>query len=270
MTTMQKTIFHIKEMDCPSEESLIRMKLEEIPDIARIDINIQDRKTTIFHRANTAEIEKLLSELKLGSSLVSSEVIEEELSGADGKKDRKQKKILWTVLFINFGFFIIEMVTGLISRSMGLVADSLDMLADAFMYAISLFAVGKAVGTKKKVAGAIGYFQILLAVSGLFEVARRFIFNESIPDFQFMIGISVLALAANGISLYILEKAKSNEAHIRASMICTSNDVIMNLGVIVGGILVFLLDSAIPDLVVGVVVFGIVIRGALRILKLAK
>jgi Co/Zn/Cd efflux system component len=267
---MQKTIFHIKEMDCPSEESLIRMKLEEIPDIARIDINIQDRKTTIFHRANTAEIEKLLSELKLGSSLVSSEVIEEELSGADGKKDRKQKKILWTVLFINFGFFIIEMVTGLISRSMGLVADSLDMLADAFMYAISLFAVGKAVGTKKKVAGAIGYFQILLAVSGLFEVARRFIFNESIPDFQFMIGISVLALAANGISLYILEKAKSNEAHIRASMICTSNDVIMNLGVIVGGILVFLLDSAIPDLVVGVVVFGIVIRGALRILKLAK
>jgi Co/Zn/Cd efflux system component len=85
-----------------------------------------------------------------------------------------------------------------------------------------------------------------------------------------MIGISVLALAANGISLYILEKAKSNEAHIRASMICTSNDVIMNLGVIVGGILVFLLDSAIPDLVVGVVVFGIVIRGALRILKLAK
>jgi Co/Zn/Cd efflux system component len=267
---MQKTIFHIKEMDCPSEESLIRMKLEEIPDIARIDINIQDRKTTIFHRANTAEIEKLLSELKLGSSLVSSEVIEEELSGADGKKDRKQKKILWTVLFINFGFFIIEMVTGLISRSMGLVADSLDMLADAFMYAISLFAVGKAVGTKKRVAGAIGYFQILLAVSGLFEVARRFIFNESIPDFQFMIGISVLALAANGISLYILEKAKSNEAHIRASMICTSNDVIMNLGVIVGGILVFLLDSAIPDLVVGVVVFGIVIRGALRILKLAK
>ena len=267
---MQKTIFHIKEMDCPSEESLIRMKLEEIPDIARIDINIQDRKTTIFHRANTAEIEKLLSELKLGSSLVSSEVIEEELSGADGKKDRKQKKILWTVLFINFGFFIIEMVTGLISRSMGLVADSLDMLADAFMYAISLFAVGKAVGTKKKVAGAIGYFQILLAVSGLFEVARRFIFNESIPDFQFMIGISVLALAANGISLYILEKAKSNEAHIRASMICTSNDVIMNLGVIVGGILVFLLDSAIPDLVVGIVVFGIVIRGALRILKLAK
>lgn len=267
---MQKTIFHIKEMDCPSEESLIRMKLEEIPDIARIDINIQDRKTTIFHRANTAEIEKLLSELKLGSSLVSSEVIEEELSGADGKKDRKQKKILWTVLFINFGFFIIEMVTGLVSRSMGLVADSLDMLADAFMYAISLFAVGKAVGTKKRVAGAIGYFQILLAVSGLFEVARRFIFNESIPDFQFMIGISVLALAANGISLYILEKAKSNEAHIRASMICTSNDVIMNLGVIVGGILVFLLDSAIPDLVVGVVVFGIVIRGALRILKLAK
>ncbi|HBC38955.1 MAG TPA: cation transporter, partial [Porphyromonadaceae bacterium] len=80
---MQKTIFHIKEMDCPSEEELVRMKLDEIPDIARIDINIQDRKATIFHRANTAEIETLLNELKLGSSLVSSEVVEEKLSGAD-------------------------------------------------------------------------------------------------------------------------------------------------------------------------------------------
>ncbi|HBK95550.1 MAG TPA: cation transporter, partial [Porphyromonadaceae bacterium] len=85
---MQKTIFHIKEMDCPSEEELVRMKLDEIPDIARIDINIQDRKATIFHRANTAEIETLLNELKLGSSLVSSEVVEEKLSGADENKNR--------------------------------------------------------------------------------------------------------------------------------------------------------------------------------------
>lgn len=264
---MQKTIFHIKEMDCPSEESLIRMKLDEIPEIVRIDVDIQNRTTTIYHENKTSEIENALSELKLGASLVSSENIDE--IPADNE-NRKQKKILWTVLLINFGFFIVEMTTGLISRSMGLVADSLDMLADSFVYAISLFAVGKTVSTKKKVAGLAGYFQILLALIGLVEVMRRFIFGEALPDFQYMIGISVLALIANGICLYILQKSKSNEAHMRASMIFTSNDIIINLGVIASGVLVYLLSSAIPDLVIGIVVFLIVIRGAFRILKLAK
>lgn len=264
---MKKTIFHIKEMDCPSEENLIRMKLDRIPEIVKIDVDIQDRKATIYHRDKSAEIEQSLNELQLGSSLVSSETIE-EISG--DHDNRKQKKILWTVLFINFGFFVIEMTTGLISRSMGLVADSLDMLADSFVYAISLFAVGKAVSTKKNVAKTAGYFQILLALIGLMEVLRRFIFSEALPNFQYMIGISVLALVANGICLYILLKSKSDEAHMKASMIFTSNDVVINLGVIVSGILVYLLSSAIPDLVIGIIVFIIVIRGALRILRLAK
>lgn len=254
-------------MDCPSEENLIRMKLDRIPEIVKIDVDIQDRKATIYHRDKSAEIEQSLNELQLGSSLVSSETIE-EISG--DHDNRKQKKILWTVLFINFGFFVIEMTTGLISRSMGLVADSLDMLADSFVYAISLFAVGKAVSTKKNVAKTAGYFQILLALIGLMEVLRRFIFSEALPNFQYMIGISVLALVANGICLYILLKSKSDEAHMKASMIFTSNDVVINLGVIVSGILVYLLSSAIPDLVIGIIVFIIVIRGALRILRLAK
>ena len=265
---MQKTIFHIKEMDCPSEEALIRMKLGEIPEIIKIDINIRDRKATIFHKDKTSEIEKSLNELQLGSSLVSSEIIGEDISGE--RENKKQKKILWTVLFINFGFFVIEMTTGLISHSMGLVADSLDMLADSFVYAISLFAVGKAITTKKNVASIAGYFQIILALIGLTEVLRRFIFSEAIPNFQYMIGISILALIANGICFYILQRSKSNEAHMKASMIFTSNDIIINLGVIVSGILVYLLKSAVPDLLIGIIVFAIVIRGARRILKLAK
>lgn len=255
-------------MDCPSEEALIRMKLGAIPEIVKIDINIQDRRATVFHEDKTSEIEKSLNELKLGSSLISSEIIDREITG--DSENRKQVKILWTVLFINFGFFVIEMTTGLISRSIGLVADSLDMLADSFVYSISLFAVGKAVTTKKNVARIAGYFQILLALTGLTEVLRRFFFSEDVPNFQYMIGISILALIANGTCLYILQKAKSNEAHMKASMIFTSNDIVINLGVIVSGALVYLLSSAIPDLLIGIIVFVIVIRGALRILKLAK
>jgi Co/Zn/Cd efflux system component len=85
-----------------------------------------------------------------------------------------------------------------------------------------------------------------------------------------MIIISLLALLANVVSLYILQKSKSNEVHIKASMICTSNDVIANAGVITAGVLVLLLHSNIPDLVVGTIVFTMVLRGSIKILQLGN
>lgn len=153
---------------------------------------------------------------------------------------------------------------------MGLVADSLDMLADAVVYGLSLWAIGSAVSRKKKVATSSGYFQIVLALLGLIEVVRRFAENEATPDFRVMIIISLLALLANSVSLYLLQKSKNREAHMRASLIFTSNDVIINIGVIFAGVLVFLTNSKYPDLIVGAIVFLIVIRGAVRILKLGK
>lgn len=102
------------------------------------------------------------------------------------------------------------------------------------------------------------------------EVIRRFIGVEEIPDFRMMIGVSVLALIANSICLYLLQKSKSKEAHMKASMIFTSNDVIINTGVIVAGVLVLLTQSKYPDLIVGTIVFLVVVRGAIRILKLGK
>jgi Co/Zn/Cd efflux system component len=154
---------------------------------------------------------------------------------------------------------------------MGLVADSLDMLADSFVYGISLLAVGKSLIKKKRVALMAGYFQLTLAVIGFVEVVRRFLGVVDLPDFSTMIVISILALIANAICLFLLQKSKNKEeAHLQASMIFTSNDVIINLGVIVAGILVNWLDSNKPDLIIGTIVFLIVIQGAFRILKLSK
>ena len=154
---------------------------------------------------------------------------------------------------------------------MGLVADSLDMLADSFVYGISLFAVGGTLTRKKRIAKLAGYFQITLAVIGFIEVLRRFFGAEKLPDFPTMIIVSIFALIANGICLYLLQKSKSKEeAHMKASMIFTSNDVIINLGVITAGILVNWLNSNKPDLIIGTIVFVLVIQGAIRILKLGK
>ena len=162
------------------------------------------------------------------------------------------------------------MSTGLISKSMGLVADSLDMLADSFVYGLSLLAVGGTVFKKKRIAKYAGYFQITLATIGIVEVIRRFLGFEALPVFSTMIIVSIFALIANGICLYLLQKSKSTEAHMRASMIFTSNDIIINVGVIIAGLLVNWLNSGLPDLIIGIIVFALVIQGALRILKLSN
>ena len=254
-------------MDCPSEENLIRMKLDGISSIANLDFDIPNRHLTVFHSGEIDQIEKSVLELNLGGKKISTHQTDQ----TEFKENENQKKLLWTVLGINFGFFLIEMTTGLFSKSMGLVADSLDMLADSFVYGISLFAVGGTVTKKKRIAKLAGYFQITLAALGFAEVLRRFLGEEKLPDFSTMIIVSIFALIANGICLYLLQKSKSkDEAHMKASMIFTSNDVIINLGVIAAGVLVNGLNSNKPDLIIGTIVFGLVIQGAVRILKLGK
>jgi Co/Zn/Cd efflux system component len=264
---MNKTVFEITKMDCPSEENLIRMKLDEISSIANLDFDIPNRKLTVFHSGQIDQIEKAVLDLNLGGKKISTLQTDQ----TEFKETVNQKKLLWSVLGINFAFFLIEMTSGIISKSMGLVADSLDMLADSFVYGISLFAVGGTITKKKQIAKLAGYFQITLAIIGFVEVLRRYFGDEKLPAFSTMIIVSIFALIANGICLYILQKSKNKEeAHMKASMIFTSNDVIINLGVIVAGLLVNWLSSNKPDLIIGTIVFALVIQGAIRILKLSK
>lgn len=264
---MEKTIFEIAKMDCPSEENLIRMKLDGMTAIVNLEFDIPNRKLTVYHSGQVDEIERSLLELNLGGNKISTEQTDQTVY----RENKNQRKLLRTVLGINFAFFIIEMTTGLISKSMGLVADSLDMLADSFVYGISLLAVSGTLTKKKRIARLAGYFQILLAIIGFAEVLRRFLGAAKMPDFSTMIIISILALFANGFCLYLLQKSKSKEeAHMKASMIFTSNDVIINLGVITAGVLVNWLNSNKPDLIIGSIVFVLVIQGAIRILKVGK
>lgn len=254
-------------MDCPSEERLIRMKLEGIESIKGLDFDIPSRMLSVYHTGDNNSINESLIELNLGSKLLSTEEAETPFLSQD---DQQEKKLLWSVLLINFSLFILEIITGFISNSMGLVADSLDMFADSIVYGLSLYAVGHMASRKKRIAALSGYFQAGLAVFGLIEVLRRFLGFEEVPVFQTMIVISLFALAGNAASLYLLQKSKSKEAHMQASLIFTSYDVLANLGVIVAGMAVYFTHNKIPDLIVGSVVFLMVARGAIRILKLSK
>lgn len=264
---MLKSAYYVSKMDCPSEESMIRLKLDGLKEIIKLDFDIDSRRLVVYHSDENPDINVRLNELNLGSTLI--ETVEYH-GDIEKESNDVQSKLLWTVLAINFSFFLIEIITGMLSRSMGLVADSLDMLADASVYGLSLWAVGSTISRKKSVARYSGIIQLVLAGLGIFEVIRRFIVVETVPDFKAMIIVSIFALIANSICLFLLQRSKSEEAHMKASMIFTSNDVIINSGVILAGILVLLTQTKYPDLIIGGIVFIIVLRGAIRMLKLGK
>jgi len=182
---------------------------------------------------------------------------------------KKQSSILWILLLINAVMFVVEFSAGLIAQSTGLLGDSLDMFADAAVYGIALYAVRRSQLTKANAALLSGILQILLAILVLVDVARRFLFGSD-PLFGVMIAIGALALAANMASLLIIRGQREGEVHMRASWIFSQNDVVVNLGVIVGGVLVGLLGSRFPDLIIGFAVALFVVRGGLRIIRDAQ
>lgn len=272
---LERLTFTVPQMDCAAEEQLVRMKLADQDAVKRLVFDLGGRTVVVTHRGDGEAIERAMRELNLGASLARRESVDDDDSVADDDIDldatnAQQRRLLIIVLVINASLFALELIAGLLANSMGLVADSLDMLADALVYGLSLYAVGKAVTNKKRVARISGYFQLLLALFGIVEVLRRFFGGGDETSFTLMIGISLVALVGNAASLVVLRRTQSEDANIKASQIFTSNDVLINIGVIVAGVLVFITGSSMPDLVVGAIVFFLVASGAFRILQLSR
>lgn len=263
---MTTTRFRVAKMDCGGEEAMVRMSLDPIEGIEAIHVDLTERTVAVVHEADPGQIESALVALDLDTTRL------EDSSDAVGEESDPgaQRRALLIALAINAAFFVGELVFGLISRSMGLVADSLDMGADAAVYALSLAAVGAAAARKKGLAATSGYLQLGLAVLGLVEVARRLLGDPEPPEFVTVIVLSLLALVGNAVTLLVLNRVRSSEAHMQASWIFTSNDIKVNLLVVASAVAVALTDSAIPDLVVGGAIFLIVANGARRILRLSQ
>ena len=175
-----------------------------------------------------------------------------------------ERTVLRILLALNGGMFVVEMVAGLLAESMGLVADGLDMGADAAVYWLALLAVGASPAKKLGAARFAGRVQLLLACAACLEVARRWVFGSA-PEGEVMIVISLLALCANVACLALLRRHREGEVHMQAAWIFSATDVQANLGVMLAGVLVRAFGSPIPDLLIGLAVCGLVLRGALRI-----
>lgn len=165
--------------------------------------------------------------------------------------------------------FVIEVGAGVVADSMGLVADGLDMLADASVYGLALLAVGRPERAKIRAAFAAGYLQLVLALLATLKLLWAIVRGSS-PEATSMIAVSVLALAANVAAVRILYRHRHGDVHIRAAWVFSATDVQVNLLVIVAALFVLALESAIPDLVVGAVICGLVFRSVRRILRDAQ
>lgn len=247
---------------------MIRIALDGARGVTGMTFDFSARRLTILHTGEMAEIAARLDVLGLGARVASSAELEsgaaEELSP---RREAAEARTLRTVLAINAAMFAVEFVMGWIAESTGLIADSLDMFADAAVYSLSLYAVGRAAHLKLRAAHLSGWLQFVLALGAVAEVIRRLLFGSE-PEPSYMMGIALLALAANVTCLMVLFRHRSGGTHMKASWIFTTNDVLANLGVIVAGLLVAWTGSRYPDLVMGSAIGAVVLAGAIRILRL--
>lgn len=180
-----------------------------------------------------------------------------------------ERRTLWTLLAINGLMFMGEVIAGWWGESTGLLADSLDMLADASVYGIALYAVERSHRLQANAATASGALQIALGLGVLVEVVRRFLYGSD-PVSILMMSVGAIALIANVSCLILIAKHRGGGVHMRASWIFSTNDVIANLGVIISGGLVLYLGSRLPDLIIGALISAVVLRGGVQILREAK
>ena len=183
--------------------------------------------------------------------------------------DAAERKTLILVLGINFLQVIVAGLVGVIADSTGLLGAALDNLGDAAVYAVSIYAVGRTVAAKAHVARLSGFILIVLGVALLVEVLRRF-FVGAEPIGLAMIVTAVANAATNLLCLRLLRSHRHRGVHMKASWIFTTNDMLANAGIVVSGAAVIFFGSPLPDLIIGLAVGGIVVKGGWDILKEAR
>ncbi|MCP9222763.1 cation diffusion facilitator family transporter [Erythrobacter sp. LQ02-29] len=180
-----------------------------------------------------------------------------------------QKHALRIALALNAVMFVVELASGLRAGSTGLIADGLDMLSDAAVYAIALVAIGASSRFKANAALGSGIALFALGLGLLAEVARRF-FAGTAPEGPWMIAVASIALVVNVIVLRLLATHRRGEVHLRAAWIFTRADVVANAAVIASGLAVLATGIGYFDLIVGAAIGLYVLREAVEIVSEAR
>lgn len=178
----------------------------------------------------------------------------------------RQSSTLKTVLGINAVMFVVELIAGLLSGSVSLLADSLDMLGDALVYGFSIYVVAR--GTRMKAMAALFKSGIMTAF-GLFVLGQAIykILFPQVPVFAAIGGIGLLALAANSFCFVLLWRHRADDINMSSVWLCSRNDIIANVSVLFAAVGVWLTHSGWPDILVGLALAALFLRSALFVLR---
>lgn len=176
------------------------------------------------------------------------------------------KRILYWIIAINALMFVVEMSAGIGAQSQALQADALDFLGDTLTYGLSLWVIGKSLTMRSNVAIAKGFSLLIMAtwVTGS-TIYRVFVTNS--PDAMTMGTIAIAAFTANVISVFLLRNYKDGDANVRSVWLCSRNDAIGNLIVLVAASGVWITDSAWSDLIVALILASLFLSSAWQILR---
>ncbi len=177
-------------------------------------------------------------------------------------------RVLWTVIAINLSMFVIEMASGIAAGSMALQADALDFLGDTATYAISLYVIGRPASLRASAALLKG-----LSLGGLglwvFGATVYRVFVLGVPDGLVMGGVGLLAFAANAVSALLLLRYRDGDANVRSVWLCSRNDALGNLAVVIAASGVLASGTAWPDLAVAGVMASLFLYSATSIVRQA-
>lgn len=180
-----------------------------------------------------------------------------------------QRRTLLIVLVLNALLFVMLGLGGLFAESSALLANAADNGSDAIVYLISFLAVGRAMAWKRGAARLSGIMLLIFAAGVLLDVGRRWIVGTE-PVGWTMMGLAVIAAVVNLICLMLIRRQGSDDVNMRAAETFSFNDFASNGGILVAGGLVMALNQAWPDLVVGLIVAAIAVKGGVDILKDAR
>lgn len=180
-----------------------------------------------------------------------------------------KRRTLWIVLFLNLALAAGFGVTGVLADSSALIANGLDNASDALVYIISLLALTRSPKWKRGAAITSGVLLLIFAAGVLFDAGRRY-FTGSEPIGPTMIGMAIVAAIVNGLCLWLLKRLREPDVNLRAATTFSFNDFISNGGIVIAGGIVMWTGQNWPDLVLGVAVAGIAIKGGIEILKDAR
>lgn len=179
--------------------------------------------------------------------------------------DPTYKRVLWAVIVINAAMFLVEMSAGKLAGSQALQADALDFLGDAFTYGLSLAVIGMSLKIRSTAALFKGLSLLFMGLWVFGSTVYQF-FILGVPKAEIMGVIGFLALAANTASVLLLIRYKDGDANVRSVWLCSRNDAIGNVAVMVASAAVWLTATAWPDLIVAIIMAGLFLRSAQLIL----